>query len=335
MVSIAPLVKALRTYDSDEWEIFISEWQKGLQGYFEVKRLGGGGDLGRDVIGIYDASGCEGRWDNYQAKHYDKPLTLPQASAEIGKIIYYSFDDRYSVPERCYFVAPRGVNTELRDLLLNPSKLRANILANWDQRIATQISAGKAYSLAGELKGWVDNFDFSIFGYKTAEEILEDHRHTAYWTERFFGLLPPPPSGKTPEEIAETEEPYVRCLLEVFGEELGAELVDANGLSAHPGRALELRSHRERFYDAEAFAHHYRDQTAPGTVEDFAEEIFDAVDPGLISIGGPGRARLTEALKIAAQTAPGSILAPRAKVRVKQGVCHQLANSERLKWRLQ
>jgi hypothetical protein len=333
MVAIAPLVKALRTYDADEWEIFVAEWQKGLQGYVEVKRLGGGSDLGRDVIGLTSASACEGVWDNYQCKHYDKPLTLPQASIEIGKIIFYSFEKKYSAPRKSFFVAPRGPDTELRDKLLNPSQLRENILENWDKRISKKINSGKVYNLIGELEKYVRAFDFSVFGYKTPEEILDDHRKTAFWTERFFGMLPPPGPVHVPLEIAAIEEVYVRCLLDVFGEDNGCSFAAADDLST-PELSTELRDHRERFYLADSFAHHYRDQTAPGTVEDFAEEIFDAVEPALVLITTPSRARLSKAMEVAAQTAPASILAPRARVRVKQGVCHQLANNSRLKWHL-
>jgi len=334
VLAIAPLVKALRTYNADEWEIFISEWQKGLGQYAEVKRLGGGGDMGRDVIGLCTAAACEGTWDNFQCKHYDQPLTTPQAAVEIGKIIYYSYLRKFVAPRRSFFVAPRGPNTELRDLLLNPQKLRENIIEHWDQRIAKKINVGSDHALNGDLRDYVEVFDFGIFGYKTSEEILDDHRKTGFWAERFFGLLPEPKLAVTPVEIAPLEENYVRCLLDVFEEEASVALADAAALAQLPERAGELKRHREKFYLAEAFAHHFRDQTQPGTVEAFAEEIYDAIEPGLAGANGTGRFRLTGALQVAAQTSPASILAPRARVAVKQGVCHQLANGERVKWRV-
>jgi hypothetical protein len=77
----------------------------------------------------------------------------------------------------------------------------------------------------------------------------------------------------------------------------------------------------------------YRDQTKPATTESFADQIFDAIEPSLI-INGTGLQRLTKALTVAAQTAPASVLAPQAKVGVKQGVCHQLANDDRVTWKI-
>src|ERR1043166_3459802 len=135
-MNLAPIVKIVRAYDAAEWEIFISEWQKGLQGYASVKRLGGAGDHGRDVIGMCTTEGCEGIWDNYQCKHYEKMLATPTACEDAGKIIFHAFCDQFARPRRCVFVAPRGPTTELRDLLLNPSKFRAELIASWDVRVA-------------------------------------------------------------------------------------------------------------------------------------------------------------------------------------------------------
>ena len=90
-MNLAPIVKLVRAYDSTEWEVFIAEWQKGLKNYVSVKRLGGAGDHGRDVIGLVGPQGCNGIWDNYQCKHYETPLSVPQACEDAGKIIFHAF----------------------------------------------------------------------------------------------------------------------------------------------------------------------------------------------------------------------------------------------------
>ena len=38
----------------------------------------------------------------------------------------------------------------------------------------------------------------------------------------------------------------------------------------------------------------YRDQTEPGTIESFADEIMDAIDPGL-AVSSPAHGRLSTA----------------------------------------
>ena len=332
-MNLAPIVKLVRAYDATEWEIFISEWQKGLQGYLSVKRLGGAGDQGRDVIGLCSADACQGVWDNYQCKHYESPLSAPKACEDAGKIIFHAFRGEFKPPRVCSFVAPRGPTTELRNQLLNPTKFKAEVIATWNTRVAGRVVAGEKHDLVGALKTYVEGYDFTSFKYATLDEVLDDHRRTAYWAARFDGALPPAPSGVTPDDIALGETVYVGKLLEVYSEETGAVLQSANDLDAHVQWKADLQKQRIRFYDAEAFMAHYRDQTEPGTIEDFAEQIHDAIEPAVAAKIG-AHPRLTAALSTAGQAAPASVLAPRAKVRVKQGVCHQLANDDRVSWKI-
>lgn len=332
-MNLAPIVKLVRAYDSSEWEVFISEWQKGLQDYASVKRLGGAGDHGRDVIGLCSADGCQGVWDNFQCKHYETLLSTPKACEDAGKIIFHAFRKQFAPPRRCTFVAPRGPTTELRDMLLNPDKFRAEMLSTWDVRVAGRVIAGETHKLVGDLANYVLSYDFTSFTYATLDEILDDHRRTAYWASRFGGQLPPPPRGKAPQAIAQSESVYVAKLLDVYTETIGMPIACVDELSSHSQWKQDLQQQRVRFYDAEAFMAHYRDQTEPGTIEDFAEQIFDAIEPSL-GAGKSAHGRLTTALSTAAQTAPASVLAPQARVRVKQGVCHQLANSDRVTWKV-
>ena len=330
---LAHIVKQVRGYDATEWEIFTREWQQGLNGYHRVKRLAGPGDHGRDVIGLCSPLGCEGVWDNYQCKNYEGMLQPPQACRDAGKIIFHAFRKVFSPPRRCAFVAPKGPTTALRDMLLNPSKFRDEVITNWNTRVAGHVVDNEKHPLTGALAEYVKQYDFSAFGYATIDEILDAHRRTAFWAERFGGLLPPPKPGKVPETVMPHETVYVGKLLEVYGEAVGAEIAGVSDLDGHAEWKDDLQKQRVRFFDAEAFTATYRDQTEPGTTESFADQIFDAIEPSL-TVSGTGLDRLTKALTIAAQTAPASVLAPQAKVGIKQGVCHQLANDNRVTWKI-
>jgi len=85
-------------------------------------------------------------------------------------------------------------------------------------------------------------------------------------------------------------------------------------------------------FKLKAFTHHYRDETEPGTVESFVEEIFFAIDPIVKLPHDRGYDRLNSCLQQAAQVNAGGILAPQARPKTKQGVCHQLANVRRVHW---
>jgi len=56
-----------------------------------VKRIGGPGDLGTGCDRLCSTHGCQGEWDNYQCKHYEKPLGASRACEDAGKIIFMRF----------------------------------------------------------------------------------------------------------------------------------------------------------------------------------------------------------------------------------------------------
>jgi len=218
-------------------------------------------------------------------------------------------------------------------LLGNPAKLRAYAISRWEPVYAKKITTTTEIHLEGKLKEYVFNFEFSRFGWKSIDEVLDDHRKTGFWTQRFGGLLPPPPPGSVPLQFMPIESRYVRHILDAYEERAGKPFSDHLGLASHPDLVGDLHLHRERFFDAEMFAHTYRDQTEPGTVESFQSEIHDSVRPVLLKNHNDGVERLSESMQQAGVTQPASILAQQAKVRVRQGVCHQLANNDRLHWK--
>lgn len=179
-------------YDSGEWEEFIKEWALGLQeNYLQVKRLGGGGDQGIDVAGLKTEKQLEGPWDCFQGKHYGEPLTPADAWAEILKVLIHVDAGDYTLPDRYYFLAPKGCSTTLNRLLSKPSKLQEQFLA--------AISDGK--SLVNKLdaeqlvrvRALAAATNFSMFSSVELHEALETHKRTSYHVARFGGDHLPPP----------------------------------------------------------------------------------------------------------------------------------------------
>jgi hypothetical protein len=231
-----------------------------------------------------------------------------------------------------YFVSPRGVSNSGIDLIGSPTNLKNAMKDRWDA-ISIGITEANPIPLTPELEGWIDGYNFASVSWYGIEDLVSDYRKTAHWAERFGGLLPPPPKGQVPKDIETSESTYVRHLLDAYEDRLGISLADHNALAGQPIYTADFRKQRERFFDAEAFVHTYRDQTTPGTVEDFAEQIHHAIDPIVASDHADGFQRLCETLKHAGSLTPASVLAQKAKPQVKQGVCHQLANQDLIRWR--
>ena len=202
------------TYDSDEWEKFVNEWVTFLPGkYSSVQRFTGSGDKGVDVAAFADEKQLLGDWHNYQCKHYGKSLGPADAYLEIGKCLWYAYSGEFNAPSRYFFVAPRGVSTKLGLFLANESKLREGLYNAWEKTVSAKITSTQVVELSGAFKAFVDTFDLSIFEAAAPLDILEQHRKTPYFIQRFGGGLPARPKvNGAPDEIEKHETIYTQKL---------------------------------------------------------------------------------------------------------------------------
>lgn len=320
-------------YNSGEWEVFIGEWMASQKGkYTEIKRLGGANDHGLDVVGYTDSSKQEGVWDNSQCKHYRSAIPTAKGLIDVAKVIYWSHRGAFKPPRRSRFLAPKGPCGPLRELLDNPSQLREAVLKEWDATCSPAITKGGA-PLTSQLKKYVEAFDYGVFGWVHLDEVLNDMKGTGHYVARFGGQLTPPSKASVPPNLQPQESKYVRHLLDVYSEDLGLPLSGHDDLPKGGEEEADFKRQRERFFEMEHFSHHYRDQTPANTIEDFVDEIYDAVQPVCATDYPKSSQRLNGAMAQAAIVKTTSILDSTAKPRVKQGACHHLANGGRIKWK--
>jgi len=134
--------------DDTALEEFVRQWTCGLTQYHEVERFSGSGDLGRDVVGFLTKQRHEGPWDNYQCKQYGSTLATHIAIAEVGKVLYYSWKGEFTAPSGFFFVAPRGLNRNLKKLVFKPSEFKSTIINEWDKYCAGSIINSTHIALA-------------------------------------------------------------------------------------------------------------------------------------------------------------------------------------------
>lgn len=332
-----PIPKAMRirTFSPDDWEEFIEEWSTSLSGaYVKVRRFGGSGDLGVDIAGFTSENGFRNVWDNYQCKRYDHPLRPSDIWIEVGKIVYYSFKKKYLPPRRHFFVASQGIGTSLEQLLNEKDTLKAKARENWEKHCAQGITSTGVIPLTGALETYFEAFDFRIFSSKSHVELIDGHSTTGYHSVRFGGGLPPRPHpDKPPETPAKTESRYIRQLLDAYGEQLGTALNDTVALDTHATIKRDFLRQRERFYHAEALRNFARDTVPEGTFAALQEEVCHGVIDVCEGHHPDGfermRATLTQA---AALSLTANALSSVTKKQDCQGICHQLANDDRLTW---
>jgi hypothetical protein len=330
-----PKQSRIELFSSAEWEQFVEEWSSSLKdNYVAIRRFSSAGDKGIDIAAFLENAQFADGWDNYQCKHYNAALRPTDIWIEIGKVIYYTYIGEYPAPRKYFFVAPKGLGTSLLKLLADPEKLKAEFLSNWDKYCREGITSTAAIDLQGELLNHANDFDYSIFDTVTLVQLVEQHATTPFHSVRFGGGLPPREhASPPPTEIHPSESRYVQQLFDVYSEAAGAAIKGDKHLEQHPDLQSDFLRQRERFYSAEALRNFARDNVPTGTFESLQEEAFHGVIDSCAAAYANGLERMRETLKQALSiTFASNPLFSVINVRDKQGICHQLANIDRLKW---
>ncbi|WP_204038876.1 ABC-three component system protein [Acrocarpospora phusangensis] len=320
-------------YTPDVWEDFILEWVTGLrEDYFQIKRIGGSNDRGADVAGFLSPDGFEGEWDCFQCKHYEEALMPSDAYPEIFKILRSVVEGHYTMPRRYYFLAPQGCGPGLKRMLSKPSELRTKFLEKFEGD--KPLGAGLDGSLVDKVRGLAETIEYNVFRSVEIHEILEVHSRTPYYAHRFGGPLPARPVVQTPPETPEEEETrYIEHLLNVYVEHFKMEIQGIESLMSHPKAMKHFSRQREAFYSAEALRVFARDSVMPGTFEELQNEVYEGVIETQERSYPDGMERLTRVLEMAtALSLTSNALISVSNPRDKRGICHQLANSDRLIW---
>ena len=326
----------IKLYSQDDWEEFIREWVQSLRRrYREVRRASGAGDKGRDVVGYVCEINAGGPWDNFQCKHYDHALYPSDIWKELAKLCYYTFSKIYSVPRAYYFVAPQGVGPEVLQLLENPANMKAGLIAQWEKGDLLKGSK-KEVPLEGDLRKYVDSFDFTIIKDAPPSKIVAEHRETRYHAARFGGGLVnlPPDKADVPEEIADHESRYVEQLLQAYGDHLSKPLAALTDLQGYPALRKHFDRQRTHFYLAELLRNFTRDNIPEdGCFERLQEAIYDGVIDTAEASHANGFERVKKTIAAARTIQIDSHpLKECLEGYHRSGVCHQLANIDRLKW---
>jgi hypothetical protein len=316
-----------------QWEEFVLEWADSLRNrYARVERCGGAGDMGRDIIATETAGGVI--WDNYQCKHYRSPLAPDDIWIELGKVVYYTHIGAFTCPRRYVFVAPCGAGTKLSNLLRRPNDLREGLIQQWDFKCRTKITSTAEVLLDGAMREHLDAFDFSIFDALQPLRLIDEHSKTRWHVSRFGGGLPPrQPASQPPETPTPGEAGYVRCLLDAYGDHLKRAIAAPSDLWAENILREHFYDSRVEFYSAESLRSFSRDTLPPGEFEKLQDEFHAGIRDEIRSDHPSGFARVLAVVKAArALQLSGHALNTRVAVRDRGGICHQLANDNKVKW---
>lgn len=327
--------KILKTYDPDDWEIFIEEWATALTPKFAaVRRFGGTGDKGVDVAGFHTDRGFEAAWQCFQGKHYARSLTPSVAWPEILKVFLMVLDNApYVLPEKYYFLAPEGVGTGLGHLLSVPTALQSGFLKQLDSPKSKPFTDLDVQRRA-QVRALASTTDFAMFTSLEVRDLIEQHRATPFHASRFGGGLPLRPApAPTPVVVGPTESVYIQKLIEAYEESYHTGVSTVSEVSYHSGAGRHFQRQRESFFRAEALRRFARDSVPENTFEGLQGEIYDAIVETVESEHPSGLERLRAVLDraVTAQLTTNALINV-TEPADRKGICHQLANDDRVTW---
>lgn len=333
--NIAPIDK-VHIMDEDSFEQFTLEWLYGCKKskYSSIRRIGGAGDKGRDVVAYYS----DGLVDYYQCKHYNSALAPSDYYLELGKLCYYTYIKQIPIPKEYYVIASNDVGSSLQDLIDNPSKLLFKLIENWDKYCKTKITKITKIQLDKSFTDYVNSFDFTIIKTYPMAQIVDEYLNTIYGNIRFGGRRLNLPIAMSPTQVIVSDEmQYISALLEAYSEELNIQIDTTETLKAYDNYFKHLNRQRKDYYSAETIRRFVRDTLTDSQQFDvLKEEIYN----GIIDIHeqdyDSGYKRLVADLQQAAIINTSKCMLD-SKLHCignseRKGVCHMLANDNKLKW---
>lgn len=329
---IAPIDR-VKCMSASDWETFILEWAHSLKSdYADVEKHAGAGDMGLDVVAYVSKS--PEVWDNYQCKHYHQKLSPSDIWLELGKLCYYTFRGDYNPPRKYFFVSPEGPTVGLSKLLRKPEQLRKDLIAKWDTTCRKQITSKQEIKLEGKLLLHINSFDFSNISNASILQIIEQHARTPHHVARFGGGLKPRPTPPPPPAaITDEEATYIRALLDAYEERLKISLQSHANLTDQ-SLAEHLSRSRREFYCAEALKAFSRENVPTGTFEQLMTDVYDGIIDVVNGNHTDAYERILAVVKQAkALNISSHALASCIRSADLGGICHQLANEKRVKWR--
>ncbi|GGD87813.1 hypothetical protein GCM10011390_03180 [Aureimonas endophytica] len=327
----AALITAL---PAERLEAFVKDWLSvRTRDYHSSQRWNGTGDMGRDVVGYVTERRHEGDWDNYQCKQLGTRLSEASAFVELGKIFMHVADGAFRLPRAYFFVAPRGMVRNVLTFIAHPERFRQAFIDRWDDVCAPALVENSVVPLSPEIEAAIRAFDFTRVHGFDAGSLSEDpaiRPVLVKWFDDDPGEAPP---GVVPEDMQAEEAPYLRQLVDAYGERETIVFAGAHEVLTHPVWGDDLRDQRQRFFHAVEFKRYYRESTFPEVMSAFTEDVYHGVVDTHREAYPDALGRMTAVMKEAKSVAPAGALARYARVPVKQGVCHHFINEGRLSWK--
>lgn len=326
----------LFSMDEDTYEELVASWAFLClrEKYSEVYRIGGGGDHGVDVLARSSTSDA---FDIYQCKHYSSALGISVVIPEICKILYFIYLNEIPMPQKYFFVAPKGLNASMLTIVSNPDSIRNEVLDNWD-KYSDKISKKLNTKLTEDLKAFINEFEFRKFEVVSPDSFLEKLRENKNLYHQYFGVrrenirrIETP----TPNDVQSGEATYITHLVNAYNSASDEIKVTVDNISSTSYHKHFSRA-RECYWLAESLRK-MSEENSPGDKDEFEEFKTDMeyhVSDTYESDFENGFERNKAVIGDSRSFTPKSerIISGEISSGEKIGACYHLSNDNRLIW---
>lgn len=340
-------------YSPDDWEELIERWvykkyssnsesESVEAGEYQIEKFAGKNDRGVDIAVFKKTDdgkvGFQGDWYCFQAKHYTNALTFADVFPEIFKMIRHVHAGHYVVPKEHYFVASNGFTTDTLNQLNDSEKLKAafiEAIRPEGNKSPLAYAKKQGSKICEAVLETAKSIDFSIFKTMSRQSLVSEEETTTFYISREQSELPERDYDVKPEVALKADEyVYIKKLLDIYYEDnpptpspfcLGDVPSKKQG---HFGRQ------REYFYSAEALRKFAEDSVPSGTYDALKQDILVDVTETAEDDHDDGMKRLRAVQDKASNTplAQHGVINSRILPADRLGICHQLANEDKLTW---
>jgi len=269
----------------------------------------------------------EAKWDCYQCKHYNKPLSLSMVQPELEKFLSFVFLKEYPMPHKYYLVGPCGVGPSLKDMILQSKpNIKDELLKSFKNKPQPFLE-------------FVRSFDYSCIGFVQPHEMFTTLMNSRWGAAIFAMPLKPwsAPNSDNPPLAEEQSAQYVKMLQAAYCDyKKTTDLLLENLYQTEPLLWDHFEKSRKAFHSTEAMFRFYRESVPPNSDRQLLEEVENGIDDVVYDPDIPdGFRRVIKAVSIAKQMSlTKSIYKDQIGAREREGACHHLANrSEKpIKW---
>ena len=300
--------------------------------YIDAVQVGQGKDSGRDIIAYLNEE--KTLFDIYQCKRYTTTLSPSNYFCEFGKLCYYTYINKFSVPKNHVLVTNRELGQDLIYYFEHKDKIAEKLVEKWENWCKGVCQ--DCDRLDEKLKNYILNFNFQIVSFISPGLFLEQVRTTRYYKYYFGGGLPKRETIKNSEIIdaKHTDLEFISQLFKIYSKELGKEVTNQDELKEDERNFRHLIRQYNCYLSFQSLVRFARDQLLnhKESITGFLEQVLMAIGDSYDDAQKNTLARVKETVKSASNAS--IVISELGDITIgdKMGACHELVNKGEIKW---